>query len=141
MSDSPPHLLDVDDLSAHYGHVRALKPTSLHITEGEVVTILGPNGAGKSTLLRAITRLTPGKGRVIFRGEDITALPTHRRASRGIIMVPEGRGLFGQMSVRENLILGAYQLGSAQATIKQRLDQVFDLFPRLAERIDQLSSS
>ena len=134
-------LLDVDELRAHYGHVQALKPVSLRVAEGELVTILGPNGAGKSTLLRAITRLTPGSGRVSFRGEDITALPTHRRASLGIIMVPEGRGLFGQMSVRENLILGAYQLGNAQAIIQQRLDQVFGLFPRLAERVDQLSSS
>ena len=136
-----PHLLDVDELCAHYGHVQALKPTSLRVAEGELVTILGPNGAGKSTLLRAITRLTPGTGRVMFRGEEITTLPTHRRASLGIIMVPEGRGLFGQMSVRENLILGAYQLGNAQAVIRQRLDQVFGLFPRLKERVDQLSSS
>jgi branched-chain amino acid transport system ATP-binding protein len=139
--NATPHLLDVAELRAHYGHVQALKPVSLRVAEGELVTILGPNGAGKSTLLRAITRLTPGSGRVSFRGEDITALPTHRRASLGIIMVPEGRGLFGQMSVRENLILGAYQLGNAQAIIQQRLDQVFGLFPRLAERVDQLSSS
>ena len=139
--NTTPDLLDVAELCAHYGHVQALKPVSLRVAEGELVTILGPNGAGKSTLLRAITRLTPGSGRVTFRGEDITALPTHRRALLGIIMVPEGRGLFGQMSVRENLILGAYQLGNAQVVIKQRLDQVFSLFPRLAERIEQLSSS
>src|SRR5437868_14722616 len=141
MNPAAPHLLDVDDLSAHYGRVQALKPTSLRVAEGELVTILGPNGAGKSTLLRAITRLTPGNGRVMFRGEDITTLPTHRRASLGIIMVPEGRGLFGQMSVRENLILGAYQLGNAQSAVKRRLDQVFGLFPRLAERVEQMSSS
>jgi branched-chain amino acid transport system ATP-binding protein len=141
MSAAASPLLDVNDLAAHYGHVQALKPTSLHIAEGELVTILGPNGAGKSTLLRAITHLTPGKGRVMFRGEDITALPTHRRAALGIIMVPEGRGLFGQMSVRENLILGAYLLGNAASVLKQRLDQVFGLFPRLKERVDQMSSS
>jgi len=141
MSAAASPLLDVNDLSAHYGHVQALKPTSLHIAEGELVTILGPNGAGKSTLLRAITQLTPGKGRVMFRGEDITGLPTHRRAALGIIMVPEGRGLFGQMSVRENLILGAYQLDNAASVLRQRLDQVFALFPRLKERLDQLSSS
>ena len=136
-----PLLLDVDELSAHYGHVQALKPTTLRVAEGELVTILGPNGAGKSTLLRAITRLTPGAGRVTFRGQDVSALPTHRRAALGMIMVPEGRGLFGQMSVRENLTLGAYQLGNAQATIRQLLGQVFELFPRLAERIDQLAAS
>jgi branched-chain amino acid transport system ATP-binding protein len=141
MDAAPPNLLDVADLSAHYGHVQALKPTSLRVAEGELVTILGPNGAGKSTLLRAITRLTPGGGSVSFRGRDISALPTHRRAELGIIMVPEGRGLFGAMSVRENLVLGAYQAGSDQTLIKQRLDQVFSLFPRLSERIEQIASS
>jgi branched-chain amino acid transport system ATP-binding protein len=141
MDAAVPQLLDVNDLSAHYGHVDALKPTSLRVAEGELVTILGPNGAGKSTLLRAITRLTPGSGRVMFRGQDVTGLPTHRLASLGIIMVQEGRGLFGQMSVRENLVLGAYQLGNAKTMIEQRLGQVFRLFPRLRERIDQLSSS
>ena len=141
MSSSAPLLLEVSDLSARYGHVQALKPTSLTVRDGELVTILGPNGAGKSTLLRAITRLTPGSGMVRFRGQDVSGLPTHRLAELGIIMVQEGRGLFGQMSVRENLVLGAYQIGNNAHELEARLDKVFRLFPRLKERLDQVSSS
>jgi len=141
MTSSPPSLLRVENLSARYGQVHALKPTSLSVEEGEFVTILGPNGAGKSSLLRAITRLTPGEGRVFFRGSDITRLETHKRSSLGMIMVQEGRGLFSQMSVRENLILGAYQAGHDQALVNERLEKVFGLFPRLKERFEQLSGS
>ncbi len=134
--DAP--LLEARDISARYGHVQALKPTGLHIGEGELVTVLGPNGAGKTTLLRALTRLTPSKGQVFFRGEDISGLPTHRLARRGIIMVQEGRGLFPQMSVRENLTVGAY-LHAGEAD--EHMRTVFELFPRLRERIDQTAGS
>lgn len=131
-------LLEAKGVSASYGHVQALKPTGLHIGEGELVTVLGPNGAGKTTLLRALTRLTPSKGQVFFRGEDISGMPTHRLARRGIIMVQEGRGLFAQMSVRENLTVGAYlHAGAADAQMRA----VFELFPRLRERIDQAAGS
>jgi branched-chain amino acid transport system ATP-binding protein len=102
--------------------------------------VLGPNGAGKTTMLRAIMRLTAASGRVFFRGRDITNLPTHDRAREGIIMVMEGRGLFPQMSVRENLLLGAYTL-TGDDTAEGRLDQVFALFPRLKERFDQVAGS
>ena len=91
----------------------ALKPVSLSVAEGELVTVLGPNGAGKTTMLRAITRLVGAKGQVLFKGEDVSRLATHELAARGIIMVQEGRGLFAQMSIRENLVLGAYTLGNA----------------------------
>jgi len=131
-------LLEARDISASYGHVQALKPTSLHIAEGELVTILGPNGAGKTTLMRALTRLTASMGSVFFRGEDISGLPTHKLARRGIVMVQEGRGLFPQMSVRENLIIGAY-LHAAEA--EAQMGTVFELFPRLRERIDQIAGS
>ncbi|SDR53797.1 branched-chain amino acid transport system ATP-binding protein [Rhizobiales bacterium GAS191] len=135
-AESP--LLAAHDVSAAYGRVQALKPTSLHIGQGELVTVLGANGAGKTTLLRALTRLTPAQGRIVFENEDVSALPTHRLAHRGVIMVQEGRGLFGQMSVRENLILGAYtHRGEEQG----RLDRVFELFPRLKERIGQIAAS
>jgi branched-chain amino acid transport system ATP-binding protein len=131
-------LLEARDISASYGHVQALKPTSLHIAEGELVTILGPNGAGKTTLLRALTRLTSSKGSVFFRGEDISGLSTHKLARRGIVMVQEGRGLFPQMSVRENLVIGAYlHAGDAEA----QMGTVFELFPRLRERMDQFAGS
>jgi branched-chain amino acid transport system ATP-binding protein len=131
-------LLEARDISASYGHVQALKPTSLHIAEGELVTILGPNGAGKTTLLRALTRLTSSKGSVFFRGEDISGLSTHKLARRGIVMVQEGRGLFPQMSVRENLVIGAY-LHAADA--EAQMGTVFELFPRLRERMDQFAGS
>ncbi len=130
-------LLEIRELSARYGHVEALKPTSLTVAEGELVTILGPNGAGKSTLLRAVTRLTPGPGAILFKGRDVSALPTHKLSELGIILVQEGRGLFGEMSVRENLILGAYNTGGNAAEIAARLEKVFTLFPRLKERLDQ----
>lgn len=134
-------LLEVRDLSAHYGRVHALKPTSLVVNEGEIVTILGPNGAGKTTLLRAMLRLTPSTGQVFFKGREITGFSTHRRAEEGIIMVQEGRGLFGQMSVRENLTLGAYTQPSGAMSMEDRLDKVFALFPRLKERIGQIAGS
>jgi branched-chain amino acid transport system ATP-binding protein len=103
--------------------------------------VLGPNGAGKTTLLRALTRLITATGQVFFKGSDVSKLQTHQLAERGIIMVQEGRGIFGEMSVRENLILGAFTAGRDQAEIERRLVRVFELFPRLRERIAQLGAS
>jgi branched-chain amino acid transport system ATP-binding protein len=134
-------LLEVRELSASYGRVMALKPISLTVAEGELVTVLGPNGAGKTTMLRAITRLVNAKGQVLFKGEDVSRLATHELAARGIIMVQEGRGLFAQMSIRENLVLGAYTLGNVGQETERRLAEVFALFPRLKERIDQIAGS
>jgi branched-chain amino acid transport system ATP-binding protein len=134
-------LLEVRELSASYGRVMALKPISLTVAEGELVTVLGPNGAGKTTMLRAITRLVNAKGQVLFKGQDVSRLATHELAARGIIMVQEGRGLFAQMSIRENLVLGAYTLGNAAEETERRLAEVFRLFPRLKERIDQIAGS
>jgi branched-chain amino acid transport system ATP-binding protein len=119
----------------------ALKPVSLTVAEGELVTVLGPNGAGKTTMLRAITRLVNAKGQVLFKGQDVSRLATHELATRGIIMVQEGRGLFAQMSIRENLVLGAYTLGNAGQESERRLAEVFTLFPRLKERVDQIAGS
>ena len=141
MTAATPPLLEVRELSASYGRVMALKPVSLTVAEGELVTVLGPNGAGKTTMLRAITRLVGAKGRVLFKGEDVSRLATHELAARGIIMVQEGRGLFAQMSIRENLVLGAYTLGNAAEETERRLAEVFTLFPRLKERIDQIAGS
>ncbi|NDB68413.1 MAG: ABC transporter ATP-binding protein [Methylocystaceae bacterium] len=134
-------MLEVHDLSASYGQVRALEPTSLHIKHGELVTVLGPNGAGKSTMLRAITKLIKCSGQLKFMGRDVTTLPTHERSRAGMIMVQEGRGLFSQMSVYENLVLGAYNSDSGSDAVEQRLLDVFELFPRLKERLSQTSSS
>jgi branched-chain amino acid transport system ATP-binding protein len=141
MTAIAPPLLEVRELSASYGRVMALKPISLTLAEGELVTVLGPNGAGKTTMLRAITRLVSAKGQVLFKGADVSRLATHELAARGIIMVQEGRGLFAQMSIRENLVLGAYTLGNAGQESERRLAEVFTLFPRLKERIDQIAGS
>jgi branched-chain amino acid transport system ATP-binding protein len=134
-------LIEVEGLSASYGHVAALKPVDLRVEEGEFVTVLGPNGAGKTTLLRAISRLVVSRGRVSFKGQDISGLSTHRLAKLGIIMVQEGRGLFGEMTVYENLLLGAYNLGGHREKVEARFQQVFGLFPRLRERASQIAAS
>jgi len=139
--DTSPPLIEASGLAASYGHVAALKPTSLYVKPGEFVTILGPNGAGKTTLLRAIARLIASRGRISFEGRDVTGLRTHELARLGIIMVQEGRGLFGEMTVRENLLLGAFNAGGAGAEIARRFEAVFALFPRLRERAEQVASS
>jgi branched-chain amino acid transport system ATP-binding protein len=141
-ADSPlPALIEVNGLSASYGHVAALKPLDLRVEEGEFVTVLGPNGAGKTTLLRAMSRLIASDGKIKFKGQDITAVPTHRLAKLGIIMVQEGRGLFGEMTVQENLLLGAYGLGGSRDEAERRFEQVFRLFPKLRERAGQVAAS
>ena len=141
-ADSPlPALIEVNGLSASYGHVAALKPIDLRVEEGEFVTVLGPNGAGKTTLLRAMSRLIASDGKIKFKGQDITAVPTHRLAKLGIIMVQEGRGLFGEMTVQENLLLGAYGLGGSKDEVERRFEQVFRLFPKLRERAGQVAAS
>jgi branched-chain amino acid transport system ATP-binding protein len=141
-ADSPlPALIEVNGLSASYGHVAALKPLDLRVEEGEFVTVLGPNGAGKTTLLRAMSRLIASDGKIKFKGQDITAVPTHRLAKLGIIMVQEGRGLFGEMTVQENLLLGAYGLGGSRNDVERRFEQVFRLFPKLRERAGQVAAS
>ena len=136
-----PALIEVNGLSASYGHVAALKPVDLRVEEGEFVTVLGPNGAGKTTLLRAMSRLIASDGKIKFKGQDITAVPTHRLAKLGIIMVQEGRGLFGEMTVQENLLLGAYGLGGSKDEVERRVEQVFRLFPKLRERAGQVAAS
>jgi branched-chain amino acid transport system ATP-binding protein len=134
-------LLELRGLSAGYGPVKVLRNLNLNVAEGELVTVVGPNGAGKTTLLRAVMRLIESQGETLFRGENISGLPTAVLARRGIILVQEGRGLFGQMSVRENLALGAYLIRTDRAEIARRQDRVFTLFPRLRERLGQTAAS
>jgi branched-chain amino acid transport system ATP-binding protein len=136
-----PALIEVNGLSASYGHVAALKPIDLRVEEGEFVTVLGPNGAGKTTLLRAMSRLIASDGKIKFKGQDITGVPTRRLAKLGVIMVQEGRGLFGEMTVQENLLLGAYGLGGSRDRVEGRFEQVFKLFPKLRERAGQVAAS
>jgi branched-chain amino acid transport system ATP-binding protein len=134
MSDA---LLEVDALEAGYGEVQVLWGLSLKARRGKLTAIVGANGSGKTTTLRAVAgTIAPWRGRVALAGQDVTRLPTHQKAARGLALVPEGRQLFTMMSVTENLELGAFSKHSSRA-YTARLDQVFSLFPRLAERRDQ----
>jgi branched-chain amino acid transport system ATP-binding protein len=130
-------LLDIRGLEVRYGGIRALCGISLHVDEGEIVTLLGANGAGKTTTLRAISGLVrPTEGEVRFEGTSLVRTPPHAIAALGIGHVPEGRRVFARMTVRENLELGAYTVASRK-TIDARLDEALATFPRLAERIGQ----
>ena len=130
-------LLEVDNLFTAYGKIEALKVISLKVNEGEIVTLIGANGAGKSTTLKTISgQLAPRSGSIRFEGEEIAGLRAHRVAAKRIVQVPEGRRIFGRMTVRENLDLGAY-LRNDKDGIAEDFARVFELFPRLAEREKQ----
>jgi branched-chain amino acid transport system ATP-binding protein len=130
-------ILEVTDIHTYYGSIHALKGVTLQVRKGEVVTLIGANGAGKSTTLRSINGLNhPRKGRIVFQGRDITNAPAHEIVKMGISQSPEGRRLFPNMSVLENLEMGAFQRTDRQ-NFKEDLDRVYALFPRLAERKSQ----
>ncbi|MHB1651265.1 MAG: ABC transporter ATP-binding protein [Desulfitobacteriaceae bacterium] len=134
-------LLEIKDLDAYYGEVQVLKDISLEVTEGELVTIIGANAAGKSTLLKAISGVIPAvKGKVKFNDLDVTLVPPHKRVEMGIVHVPEGRRLFPEMSVMENLELGCYSK-AARPYKDETLQWVFQILPLLKERKDQLAGS
>ncbi|MGE7473417.1 ABC transporter ATP-binding protein [Bosea sp. NPDC003192] len=135
-----PPILAATALSSRYGHIHALHGVDLRIGEGELVAVLGPNGAGKSTLLRAIMGLSANGGEVRFRGEILPRNDAVAVAARGIVLVPEGRGLFAPMSVADNLELGAYRLRD-KAEFARRRERVLTLFPRLKERLGQAAGS
>ena len=127
-------LLTVENLEAGYGEVQVLWGVSLKARRGALTAIVGANGAGKTTTLRAVAgSIAPWRGKVTFEGEDVTHLPSHAKAARGFALVPEGRQLFSSMSVAENLEMGAFSKRAARK-YADRLDKVFTLFPRLAER-------
>src|SRR4051812_49275449 len=130
-------LLEVKDLDVHYGGIHALKGVSFSVDEGKIVTLIGANGAGKTTTLRAISGLLkPTRGSVVFAGQAITGLPAHAIVGRGLAHVPEGRGIFANLTVGENLQLGAYLRGDAAAVARDR-ERALELFPRIRERLDQ----
>jgi branched-chain amino acid transport system ATP-binding protein len=133
-------VLDIEALSARYGHVEALAGVSLFVGEGELVAVLGPNGAGKSTLMRAVMGLLATQGVVRFRGKDVPRRNPVGAAAMGLVLVPEGRGIFAPMSVAENLELGAYLLDD-KTEFARRQDRVLSLFPRLKERLGQVAGS
>lgn len=133
-------LLKVENLEVYYGSIHALKGINFHINKGEVISLIGANGAGKSSTLRALSGLVPSKGKILFQSEDLTPIPAHQRVTRGIAQSPEGRGVFPQMSVLENLEMGAYRR-SDRAGIKADLEMCFTLFPRLKERVSQMAGT
>ncbi len=130
-------MLEVKDLSVRYGAIAALRGISLSVDEGKIVTLLGTNGAGKSTTLRAISGIVKASGgRIGFGGEDITNRPSHHIVGLGIVQSPEGRMIFSNLTVKENLEMGAY-LRRDRAEISRDMEYVFDIFPRLKERVRQ----
>jgi branched-chain amino acid transport system ATP-binding protein len=134
-------VLEVQALDAAYGELRALVGVGVEVGTDEIVALVGSNGAGKTTLLRCIAGLTrPRAGRVRWQGEDLTAIPPHRVVERGVAMVPEGRRLFGHMTVEENLVLGAFS-ARAHPERQATLRRVYEIFPRLAERRRQLAGA
>ncbi|MFC1976299.1 ABC transporter ATP-binding protein [Chloroflexota bacterium] len=134
-------MLEIHDISTYYGHIQALKGVSLKIDEGEIVSLIGANGAGKTTLLNSISGIVPPRlGAILLGGQDITCLPSEAIVGKGVSQVPERRQVFGNLTVRDNLTLGAYrrlQKRSERQTVKEDMAYVFSLFPRLEEREKQ----
>jgi branched-chain amino acid transport system ATP-binding protein len=127
-------MLELSDITVRYGPFLAVDGVSLQVSEGEIIGLVGPNGAGKSSLVKAIGgSIMPKTGRILFGGRDLGSVPTHRRIGLGISIVPEGRGLFANMSVEENLLIGGYPLAS-KAQMAANIERNFALFPILAER-------
>src|SRR3954452_19282700 len=133
-------LLEIRDIHTYYGNIEALKGVSLEVNDGEIVTLIGSNGAGKSTTLRSVSALTPVRqGVIFFDGREIHQMPPQEVVKMGISQAPEGRRCFPRMSVRENLELGAYLRRDTH--IKEALDRVYDLFPRLLVRERQMAGA
>lgn len=136
----PEPLLRVESLSAGYGEMLALHEVSLEIFSGEIVALVGSNGAGKTTLLRALSRVLRSTGRAVFNGHELEHLTPDQVFGLGMVQVPEGRQLFDRMSVRDNLLMGAYHRND-KAAVARDLDRMYALFPRLRERAGQLAGS
>ncbi len=136
-----PPLLELKDLKVAYGGIQAVKGIDLSVDQGELVCLIGANGAGKTTTLKGITGLQPIKsGKIHYAGEDITGKPAFQLVRKGLSMVPEGRGVFGALTIEENLAMGAYARDD-RAAIKDDIERVFGLFPRLKERRKQTAGT
>ncbi len=134
-------MLKIEDINVYYGAIHALKGISVAVTEGEIVTLIGANGAGKSTILRTVSGLLrPKTGQILFEGKNIASVAAQQIVKLGISQVPEGRRIFANMTVLENLELGAYVRNDSQG-IKEDMDKVFNRFPRLAERRAQVAGT
>ena len=133
-------ILKVDDINVYYGSIHAIKGVSFEVNEGEIVTLIGANGAGKSTTLNAISGLLHSKsGSITFMGENLGKIPCHKIVSKGLALVPEGRRVFLQMTVQENLEMGAFTQGGK--TLEADLERVYEQFPRLKERFKQVAGT
>ena len=134
-------LLEIENVHTYYGQIHALKGVSLAVDQGEIVTLIGANGAGKSTLLKSTSGLLrPRQGSIRLDGEELTQYPPHEIVTKGVVQVPEGRRVFGRLTVTENLEMGAFAI-SDQKLIKKNLEKVFNLFPRLRERYNQVAGT
>jgi len=135
-------ILEVKDLEVSYGKIKAIKGISMYVNQGEVVVLVGANGAGKTTLLKTISGLlSPASGYIHFEGSDLTKIAPHQRVIQGICQAPEGRGIFPGLSVEENLRIGKYGRVTAKSEMESDLDKVFELFPRLKDRQNQLGGT
>jgi len=134
------YILSIKDLAISYGNIKAVKGISLDIKEGEIVTLIGANGAGKSSTLRAISGIIPYKGDITFHGTDLRSIPADKIVQQGIAQVPEGRGIFGNLTVYENLKLATWG-NNDKAGVARDFERVFSIFPRLHERSAQLSGT
>ncbi|MCX5813745.1 MAG: ABC transporter ATP-binding protein [Proteobacteria bacterium] len=133
-------ILEVKDLAITYGNIKAVDDISFHVYEGEIVTLIGANGAGKSSTLRAVSGVEPYKGHIYYRQRDLCNVPAHRIVAMGIAHVPEGRGIFGNLTIMENLKLATWQRKD-KAEISEDYDRIFTLFPQLHKRRKQLGGT
>lgn len=132
-------LLEIRDLCAGYGDLQVLFNINMHVEEGEVVSLVGSNGAGKTTILRLLSGLEPVKsGSILFEGKDLTKVKPYEKADLGISHIPQGRGILGTLTVRENLIMGAYPK-AARATMEENIERAYKMFPILSERRNQMA--
>ncbi len=135
-------MLRINNLNVSYGAINAIKDVSLEVNDGELVTLIGANGAGKTTILHAITGLiTPKSGTIEYDGHDLIKTPNHKIVSLGMAHVPEGRHIFPQMTVSENLLMGAHMRKVDKSTLKDEIEEVYEHFPRLRERTKQLAGT
>ncbi|MBE6781822.1 MAG: ABC transporter ATP-binding protein [Ruminococcaceae bacterium] len=135
-------LLEVKDLEVYYGVINALKGINFEVNEGEIVTLIGANGAGKTTTMQSVIGLIPARsGKVIFDGKDITKTPCHKIVHLGMSQVPEGRRVFQELTVYENLMMGAFSQKQNKAVFKEDIDRIYERFPRLAERRNQIAGT
>ena len=130
--------LEIKDLHVFYGKIEAIKGVSIHVNQGEIVTLIGANGAGKTTMLKTISGIRPvTSGQILFDGQEINRIQAHQRVELGISQAPEGRGIFPGMTVLENLEMGKFFRKNRKTEMNEDLDRVYGLFPRLKERVDQ----